>query len=64
MESREAHQAHMLENEQKMALDRQKAAMVAQSHQVKQADMANRANERQQLNQQRMQQPVGGGVRR
>ena len=27
MESREAHQAHMLENDQKMALDRQKAQM-------------------------------------
>ena len=60
MENREAHQAHMLENQQKMAIDRQKAAMVAQAHQFKQADGANRANERQQLNQQRMQRPPGG----
>ena len=53
MESREAHQAHMLENEQKMAIDRQKAAMVVQSHAAKQNDMASRASERQMLNQQK-----------
>jgi hypothetical protein len=35
MESREAHQAHMLENDQKMALDRQKAQAAMQIHTAK-----------------------------
>jgi hypothetical protein len=35
MESREAHQAQMLENDQKMALDRQKAQMAMQHTVVK-----------------------------
>ena len=60
MQDRESHQMHVLENVQKMQIDREKAAQIAQAHQFKQADGANRANERQQLNQQRMQQPFGG----
>jgi len=55
-ENREAHQAHMLENQQKMEIDRQKAAMVAQSHQVKQQDVKSRADERQQAAQLKAQQ--------
>jgi hypothetical protein len=60
-ESRESHQAHMIELNQKMQSDQQKAAMVAQSHAAKQQDMASKANERQQMNTFRMQRPVGGG---
>jgi hypothetical protein len=46
----------MLENQQKMEIDRQKAAMVAQSHQVKQQDVKSRADERQQAAQLKAQQ--------
>jgi hypothetical protein len=63
MQDRESHQMHVLENVQKIQIDREKAAQAAQAHQFKQADGANRANERQQLNQQRMQQPFGGRPR-
>ena len=60
IENRESHQAHMLENQQKMALDRQKAEMAAvhmqQQHAAKQADAANRSNERQMLARQKSQQ--------
>jgi hypothetical protein len=50
MENREAHQAHMMENSQKMELDRQKAQ--AAIH-IKQQDAVNKANERQMAAQQR-----------
>jgi hypothetical protein len=50
MENREAHQAHMMENNQKMALDRQKAEVAMR---IKQQDAVNKANERQQAAQQR-----------
>jgi hypothetical protein len=50
MENREAHQAHMMENSQKMALDRQKAEVAMR---IKQQDAVNKANERQQAAQQR-----------
>ena len=56
-ESREAHQAHMLENQQKMALDRQKFDMQVGAHQMKQADNVARSNERQMAHQQKMSQP-------
>jgi hypothetical protein len=59
MENREAHQAHMLENQQKMDLDRQKAQFALQT---KQADHVNRTNERQQAAQQRAQQKNSGGL--
>jgi hypothetical protein len=50
MENREAHQAHMMENSQKMALDRQKAEAALR---IKQQDAVNKANERQMAAQQR-----------
>jgi hypothetical protein len=63
-ESREDHQAHMIELNQKMMLDRQKASITAQTNQARQQDMASRANERQQMQSFKMAQPVGGGPRR
>jgi hypothetical protein len=53
MTDREAHQMHVLEKQQDMQLNRQKAEIVMQSHAAKQADMANRANERQMAAQQK-----------
>jgi hypothetical protein len=50
MTDREAHQAHMMENTQKMELDRQKAQAAMQ---IKQQDAVNKANERQIAAQQR-----------
>ena len=50
MTDREAHQAHMMENNQKMTLDRQKAEAAIR---IKQQDAVNKANERQQAAQQR-----------
>jgi hypothetical protein len=61
MESREAHQAHMLENQQKMALDRQKGELAARAHQMKGNDMAQRANERQMAARAKVMNPNGGG---
>jgi hypothetical protein len=58
-ENRETHQAHLLEISQKMQADRVKQDMMAQSHAAKQQDMASKANERQQMNTFKMQQPVG-----
>jgi len=58
-ESRESHQAHMIEIGQKMQADRVKQDMQAQAHAAKQQDMQSKANERQQMNTFRMQQPVG-----
>ena len=49
----------MFENEQKMAIDRQKAAAVLQSHQAKQNDMVSRASERQMAAQQKAAQQKG-----
>jgi hypothetical protein len=60
MENREAHQAHMLENQQKLDLDRQKAGMAMQLHQNKQQDMASRANERQMAAAQKRNNGIGG----
>ena len=61
MESREAHQAHMLEKGQDMELSRQKADLAVQAHEHKQADMANRASERQAMQQFKMTNPANGG---
>jgi hypothetical protein len=47
MESREEHQAHMIERDQDMQLTRQKGDLAIAAHNMKQNDMANRANERQ-----------------
>lgn len=60
MENREAHQAHMLEKGQDMQLNQQKAEMAQQLHQQKQADMANRASERQAAAQFKLMNPPGG----
>ena len=59
MENREAHQAHMLENQQKMALDRQKADLAVQQHGMRQQDMVSKQNERQAAQQFKMtQRPI------
>jgi hypothetical protein len=63
-ESRETHQAHMIEIGQKMQADKVKQSLLAQSHAAKQQDMQSKAQERQQMNTFRMQQPVGGSARR
>jgi hypothetical protein len=57
---REAHQMHVLENQQKMAIDRQKFDMAVGQAKMKQNDMAQRSNERQMAHQQKMAQPIGG----
>jgi len=61
MESREAHQAHMLEKGQDMQLNQQKADLAVQAHQHKQTDMANRASERQAMQQFKMTNPGNSG---
>jgi hypothetical protein len=47
-ESRESHQAQLMANQQKMDLERQKAALHVQQQAAKQQDMAARASERQE----------------
>jgi hypothetical protein len=63
MESTEAHQMDMIGKQADLQIAREKAQMTAQQAQVaaqaKQADFANRANERQLAHQQKMQMPVG-----
>jgi hypothetical protein len=61
MESREAHQAHMLEKGQDMELNRQKADLAVQAHEHKQADMANRAAERSAAAAFKLTNPPNGG---
>jgi hypothetical protein len=56
MESREAHQAHMIEKNQDMALNRQKMDLAVQSNNMKRNDLATRANERQMAFQAKQQQ--------
>jgi hypothetical protein len=53
----------MIEIGQKLQADRVKQGMMAQAHAAKQQDMQSKANERQQMNTFRMQQPVGGARR-
>jgi hypothetical protein len=55
-ESREAHQAHMIEKNQDMALNRQKMDLAVQSNNMKRNDLATRANERQMAFQAKQQQ--------
>jgi hypothetical protein len=62
-ESRETHQAHMIEIGQKMQADKVKQTLAAQAHQQKLQDMQSKAQERQQMNTFRMSQPVGGARR-
>jgi hypothetical protein len=62
MENREAHQAHLLENQQKMAIDREKFNMQVGQAQLKRQDMAQRSNERQMMTQQKLAQRPGGPV--
>jgi hypothetical protein len=59
MENREAHQAHMLENQQKMDLDRAKAQMAMN---LKQQDHSNKAAAAQMAAQQKAAQRGNGGL--
>src|SRR5436190_3667757 len=60
-ESSEAHRANLMANQQKMAIEAQKAQAVMASHQAKQQDMAARASERQEaMRMKQMQRPMGG----
>lgn len=61
-ESRESHQAHMLENAQKIQMGDQKAAMMATAAQNKQVDQQARADERRQQHTFKMNQPPRGGA--
>jgi hypothetical protein len=56
IENREAHQATMLQKQQDMDLNRQKADMAVQAHQLKADDLVRRQNERQQAAQFKQQQ--------
>jgi hypothetical protein len=55
MESRETHQMHVVENQQKMAADRQKMDISINQANLKNRDMAQRSNERQVAAQQKAQ---------
>ena len=57
IENREAHQAHMRENEQKMRMNDQKAQMTATQAQNKQHDMQAQSAQRQQQHEMKMMQP-------
>jgi hypothetical protein len=62
LESREAHQAHMLERSQDMELNQQKADLQHEAHQAKQQDLQARASERQAAQQFKlMNGPTTGG---
>ena len=58
-ESREAHQANLLANQQKMEIERQKAVTAQQQHMAKQNDMAARHSAQQAAQQFKMNQPKG-----
>jgi hypothetical protein len=60
MTDREAHQAHMFEKQQDMALNKQKFDLAVGQANMKSKDMAQRSNERQMQHQQKMSQPIGG----
>ena len=57
IENREAHEAHMRENEQKMAVNDQKAQMAATAAQNKQHDMQAQSAQRQQQHEMKMTMP-------
>jgi acetyl-CoA carboxylase carboxyltransferase component len=56
-ENREAHQAHMRENEQKMRMNDQKAQMTAVQAQNKQIDSQAQSEQRRQQHEMKMMQP-------
>ena len=61
MHDREVHQMEMVKKAEDVRIAQQKAAMMAQSHQNKQQDMAARGVERQEAHRMKqMQQPPGG----
>jgi hypothetical protein len=62
MHDREQHQASMIETQENMRLNAQKAAMAQAAAQAKQADMAARADERRVAQQFKQSQPQGGGL--
>jgi hypothetical protein len=57
IENREDHQAQMLQKQQDLQLNRQKAEIAVQSHALKASDMAQRAQERRSMQQFKMAQP-------
>jgi len=60
-ESREAHQANLQANQQKMAIEAQKAQASMAQHAARQQDMAARASERQEaMRMKQVQRPMGG----
>jgi hypothetical protein len=59
---REAHQAHMFEKQQDMQLNKQKFDITVAQANAKRNDMAQKANERQMMAQQRLAQRPGGPV--
>ena len=63
MQNREAHQAHMLEKNQDMVLNTQKAQQQSQQASQRATDMAAKADERRAMQQFKMQQPIGGNGR-
>ena len=60
MHDREVHQMEMVKKAEDVRIAQQKAAMMAQSHQNKQQDMAARANERQMAAAQKKPNGIGG----
>jgi hypothetical protein len=60
MHDRETHQMEMVKKAEDVKIAQQKAAMMAQSHQNKQQDMASRANERQMAAAQKRNNGIGG----
>jgi hypothetical protein len=61
VENREAHQAHMAENEQKMILDRQKAQIAVQTAQQRSSESAQKAQDQRAAQQFKMSQPRPAG---
>jgi hypothetical protein len=60
MQSREEHQMHVVENQQKMALNQQKAEQQAQQHQIRSNETMQRAADRRAAQQFKMSQPPRG----
>jgi hypothetical protein len=60
MHDRESHQANMIETQETMRLNAQKAAMAQAAQQARQADMAARGEERRAAQQFKQSQPQGG----
>jgi len=61
-ESHEAHQANLLANQQKMAIEREKAQAQMAQHAARQQDMQARAAERQEAQRMKAMQPRPGGI--